>query len=237
MTLFLSHRGESDDAPENTLEAFQLAMDLDSDGIELDIRLSSDGQLICDHDGNLNRVAGVPLNVAEHTLDELRRHYPIPLLSEVFPLVRPGKMLQIEIKGSPELLPLLRETLDKASTESIDIVLSSFESESLKGAAELFPELPRVLLIDLKYHFGHLPTVEEVVALLQQCSATGISMRGNFDLKPEFVIALKNAGYRAVAWGITNDPLGLHMANIGIQAMTCNHAVALREQYRKELPA
>ena len=43
MTLFLSHRGESDDAPENTLSAFAIAMERDSDGIELDIRLTSDG--------------------------------------------------------------------------------------------------------------------------------------------------------------------------------------------------
>ena len=41
-TLFLSHRGESDDAPENTLAAFALAMERDSDGIELDIRMTSD---------------------------------------------------------------------------------------------------------------------------------------------------------------------------------------------------
>ena len=47
MTRFLSHRGESDDAPENTLSAYKLAMERDSDGIELDIRLTADGEAAC----------------------------------------------------------------------------------------------------------------------------------------------------------------------------------------------
>ena len=81
MTLFLSHRGESDDAPENTLNAFSLAMERDSDGIELDIRLSADGEVVCVHDETLERVAGAKLAVAEASLAELRyrgfrRHLP-----------------------------------------------------------------------------------------------------------------------------------------------------------------
>lgn len=76
MTLFLSHRGESDDAPENTMESFRLAMERDSDGIELDVRLSADGKAACFHDETLDRVAGVPLRVADSTLSEMRKYYP-----------------------------------------------------------------------------------------------------------------------------------------------------------------
>jgi len=62
--LFLSHRGESDDAPENTLRAFALAISRESDGIELDVRLTADKQVVCCHDEDLQRVAGVPVKVA-----------------------------------------------------------------------------------------------------------------------------------------------------------------------------
>ena len=64
--IFLSHRGESDDAPENTMQAYQLAMDRESDGIELDIHLSADGRVVCVHDADLKRVAGVPAVIAEN---------------------------------------------------------------------------------------------------------------------------------------------------------------------------
>ena len=97
MTLFLSHRGESDDAPENTLNAFSLAMERDSDGIELDIRLSADGEVVCVHDETLERVAGAKLAVAEASLAELRKFYPVPRLSEALAVLR--------IKGSSAACP------------------------------------------------------------------------------------------------------------------------------------
>ena len=73
MTRFLSHRGESDDAPENTLSAYKLAMERDSDGIELDIRLTADGEAACVHDETIERVSGVRLAVSDATLAALRQ--------------------------------------------------------------------------------------------------------------------------------------------------------------------
>lgn len=81
MTRFLSHRGESDDAPENTLSAYKLAMERDSDGIELDIRLTADGEAACVHDETIERVSGVRLAVSDATLAALR---PIPSGSVAF---------------------------------------------------------------------------------------------------------------------------------------------------------
>ena len=50
MSIILGHRGASGYAPENTLEAFRLAMDMGADGFELDVHLSKDGELIVMHD-------------------------------------------------------------------------------------------------------------------------------------------------------------------------------------------
>ena len=49
----------------------------------------------------------------------------------------------------------------------------------------------------------------------------------------DLVNELRAAGLRVVGWGVFNDELGLHLARTGVDAMTCNHAVALREKYRK----
>ena len=100
MALFLSHRGESDDAPENTLSAFALAMERDSDGIELDIRLTSDGFVVVVHDADLKRVAQNDAVVSATPLETLQSIHPVPLLTDVLALLKPGKHLQIELKGS-----------------------------------------------------------------------------------------------------------------------------------------
>ena len=129
-TLILSHRGESDDAPENTLAAFKLAMDRDSDGIELDVRMTADGKIICVHDASLLRVSGVDIEVSEHTYQELCTIHPVPLISEALDTLSPGKFMQIELKGKPFDLSELRELVDKHLKLGKLIGISSFEIEN-----------------------------------------------------------------------------------------------------------
>lgn len=231
--VFLSHRGESDDAPENTMSAYQLAMDRHSDGIELDIHLSADGRIVCVHDADLKRVAGVPAVIAEHTLAELRKIHPVPELHEVLAILRPGCVIQIELKSTAALLPELRPLLTPELCGKLSVRLSSFDPELLCEAADFFPELLRLLLIDLTGYFGHLPTADETAALLQRYRATGVSLRAGMEYTADFVRDLKARGLSVAGWGVVRDELGLHLAEIGVDAMTCNHAVALRKIWRR----
>lgn len=228
-TLFLSHRGESDDAPENTLQAFQLAMDRDSDGIELDLRLTSDHKLICFHDADLKRITGYDLTVADSTFEQLLKYHDIPLFSDALDILLQHKHMQIELKGSPELLPFVREILDR-TPERERFAISSFEQDTIAKAAEFFPDLPRLLLIDLRKEFGTFPDAASVISMLKplQCS---ISFRADPAADRKFVRELSAAGLRVVCWGVNSDELGLAMAELGVNALTCNHAVALREKY------
>lgn len=233
MTIFLSHRGESDDAPENTLRAFSLAMERDSDGIELDIRLTADGNVVCVHDETLERVAGVKLAVADASLAELRNHYPVPLLSEALALLRPGKHMQIELKGVQPLARPLKQVLEQWGGDRRSLALSSFEEETIRNAAEFFPDLPRLLLVDLKNRFGVFPSAEQVMDYLRKLHCTGVSFKATTEADAAFVAALHAEKFRVVSWGVFSDELGLAMAALGVDAMTCNHAVALRRRWRE----
>lgn len=233
MTIFLSHRGESDDAPENTLRAFSLAMERDSDGIELDIRLTADGDVVCVHDETLERVAGVKLAVADASLAELRNHYPVPLLSEALALLRPGKHMQIELKGVQPLARPLKQVLEQWGGDRRSLALSSFEEETIRNAAEFFPYLPRLLLVDLKNRFGVFPSAEQVMDYLRKLHCTGVSFKATTEADAAFVAALHAEKFRVVSWGVFSDELGLAMAALGVDAMTCNHAVALRRRWRE----
>ena len=228
-TLFLSHRGESDDAPENTLAAYQLAMERDSDGIELDLRLTRDRQVICCHDATLQRVSGVPLAVAEHPLAELRRHHHIPRFAEALDVLEADKHMQIEMKGSSEVLPFARDILAKYPHRE-RFAISSFEAATIRDAADFFPDRPRLLLCNLVKIFGRFPTAAEVVKHLAPLKC-GVSFKADAAATPEFVRELRDAGLRVVCWGVFDDELGIKMAEIGVDALTSNHAVALRGKY------
>ena len=228
-TLFLSHRGESDDAPENTLEAFQLAMLRESDGIELDLRLTADGQVVCFHDADLTRLAGVGLAVAETSLEELRKYWDIPLFAEALATLKPGRHMQIELKGDPKILPYASKIL-APFPEQERFAISSFEAETIRQAAEYFPHLPRLLLCDLRKKFGCFPTASEVIDFLAPYRC-GISFKADLAADADFVAALRAAGLRVVCWGVASNELGLAMAGRGVDALTCNHAVALRKKF------
>lgn len=231
-TLFLSHRGESDDAPENSAEAFALAMERDSDGIELDIRMTRDNKIVCVHDETLQRVAHSDLMVPEHTYEELCAVHPVPLISEALEILLPGKLIQIELKGKPFDLTELRLLTDQHLALGKKITISSFEVGTLEKANSVFGDVPRVLLLDLEQHFKHLPAPEEVVQFCRKHDFSGISFKADLRIGKDFVKALHSTGLRVVAWGVDTDEKGLAMAEAGVDALTCNHAVALREKAR-----
>lgn len=105
-----AHRGASAYAPENTLEAFKLAVDIGSDGIELDVQLSKDGELVVIHDEEIDRTSNGKGFVKDYTLKELKKFnfnhsnskyhkVNIPTLKEVFELLKSTEMdINVELK-------------------------------------------------------------------------------------------------------------------------------------------
>ena len=101
-TKVFAHRGASGYAPENTLEAFALAIRQGADGIELDVQLSSDGIPVVIHDETIDRVTDKTGYVKDYTLQELKEltvlkdRFPaynqskIPTLKEVLEAVKPS---------------------------------------------------------------------------------------------------------------------------------------------------
>lgn len=105
-----AHRGASGYAPENTLEAFQLAEAMKADGVELDVQMTRDGQLVVAHDETIDRVSNGSGYIKDMTFFQLRQfdfnkthpeyeHAKIPLLEDVLFLLRSSDMIiNIELK-------------------------------------------------------------------------------------------------------------------------------------------
>nr|WP_263972611.1 glycerophosphodiester phosphodiesterase family protein [Thermoanaerobacterium thermosaccharolyticum] len=111
-TLVIAHRGDSKNAPENTLSAFKRAVEVGSDGIEIDVQLCKDGHLVVIHDERVDRTTDGIGYVKDYTLSELKRlsagikfgkkfaDEKIPTLPEVFELLKnEDVLLNIEIKS------------------------------------------------------------------------------------------------------------------------------------------
>lgn len=157
----IAHRGSSAYAPENTLAAFTLAVDQAADAIELDAKLTSDGQVVVMHDDTVDRTTNGTGQVKSLSLKQLKRleigskflptHQPerIPTLSEVFEAVGSKILINIELTDYSSLTDDLSgkvAVLVKDYNLEARVMLSSFNIIALVKARKLLPSTQLGLL-------------------------------------------------------------------------------------------
>ncbi len=147
--LKIGHRGAKGHAPENTLMSFQKAIDLGVDGVELDVHLTSDDQLICIHDDTLNRTTSGNGLVSSFTLNELKMlridsHQEIPTLEEVFDLIDKKIFINIELKGkntAKSVVALIDLFIKEKNWTYNHFIVSSFDWIALQEVRSLDPKI------------------------------------------------------------------------------------------------
>lgn len=154
-TDIFAHRGASHYAPENTVPAFELAHQQGADGIELDVQLTKDGELVVIHDETIDRVSDGRGAVRDYTLEELKgfsfhNHMEqygkveIPTLREVLRLIkRWGMKLNIELKTGIYPYPGIEEkTLEMVRQEKVEkqVIYSSFNHYTIRRIRQLDPK-------------------------------------------------------------------------------------------------
>lgn len=155
-TKIFAHRGAAGYAPENTLEAFELAVKMGAHGIELDVHISKDGELVVTHDERIERVSNGFGYVKDLTLRELKAlvfnrthpeylHAKIPTLKEVLELIASTDLgINIELKNSLIEYPDLERRVVELAAGIIPIdriIFSSFNHQSMARMKELDPQL------------------------------------------------------------------------------------------------
>ncbi|MEJ5202837.1 MAG: glycerophosphodiester phosphodiesterase family protein, partial [Anaerolineales bacterium] len=158
-----AHRGASAHAPENTLAAFKLAVEHGADAIELDAKLSADGEVVVIHDQTVDRTTNGHGTVRKLKLEELKKldaglHFGarfsgerIPTLAEVFESIGKDLFINVEFTNyaSPgdELVVRVVELVRKYQLEE-RVLFSSFFAGNLIRAGNLLPEVPRGMLAE-----------------------------------------------------------------------------------------
>jgi glycerophosphoryl diester phosphodiesterase len=205
----VAHRGGAKLAPENTVAAFKKAIALGADAIELDIHLSSDGELVVLHDDTLDRTFGRPGVVQRMTAAELRAA-GVPMLRDVLKLS--GVKWIVEIKHphggrhhgiEEKLLQVLEGPLDR-------YVVITFDQQSLRRLHELKPDLATGFLFS---------TPQDAEAVKRDL---GVRYLGPYFrlVNPAFIKAAHDAGLKVNPWTVNEETDLRAMLDLGCDAIT-----------------
>ena len=239
---WISHRGESADAPENTLEAFALARRRRTDGSECDVHFTHDGKLVVCHDNTTERMGDRNLNV-ELTDAELVRSVDvsgkfrgqygavrIPFFADALKEIGPGRKFYIELKnGTPELAEGVKKELENGPLAPDQVVIISFSFGACAYAKKIMPQYRTLWLT------GADGPVEELVAKLKSAGLDGVDLhfRAENLTAPEAIGELHDAGLFMSVWTVDGTDDARRLIAAGVDAITSNRAAALRDELAK----
>ena len=157
--LIIAHRGASSYAPENTMAAFDLAIQMGACHLELDVHLTHDDYLVVIHDDTVDRTTNGTGPVASQTLAALQAldagawfgaaftGARIPTLAEVLACYQGRAHLHIELKGHTVRLPQRTVDLVRAHGMAQHVTFTSFQHTHLQTMRAYAPELPTGWLV------------------------------------------------------------------------------------------
>lgn len=234
MTLNIAHRGASAYAPENTIAAFDKAVEQGADAIELDLHLSRDGELVVIHDDTLDRTTDGSGPVHEQSLEELRRldagrwfgevfaGQRIPRLDEVLDRFAGKVQLALEIKAGSSVFPGIEEKVISALRECAAIdqtAVASFDHYALRRLKEIEPAIRTAALL--------VGRPVSLSALAGPAKADGLALEASFVTKTE-VEACRASGLQLVVW-VVNDPAQMrHFIKLGVDGIITDRPDLLR---------
>lgn len=207
-----AHRGASASEPENTLRAFQRALDLGVDGIELDVQATSDRVPVILHDRDLARTTNGTGHVDELALDDLQQldagqGETVPTLHDVLSLVGDRAHLDIEVKQAGierEIIAVLARCSD------VRYSISSFDWRVLEAFRSLSAEIdlwPLTVVVS-----------DAVFETASRLGSTAVALYAP-SYTTESADRLRAAGLNAMIWTVNDVPTARHMLQLGAAAL------------------
>ncbi len=134
--LIAAHRGDSRNAPENSISSIRFAINKEADFIEVDVRKTKDGVIVLNHDVNLRRVAGLPYNISDLTIAEISE-------------IDIGRLFSTKFTG--EKIPTLNDVLEEVKGEARLIVEIKPHAPGREIAAEIVKLIEEHEMLDDVY--------------------------------------------------------------------------------------
>lgn len=245
LPLIIAHRGESYDAPENTLSSINLAWERGAEAVEIDVRLTVDNQVVVIHDKSTKRIGNKNERVKNQTLEQLREldfgswksekfaNERIPILSEVFQTVPNGKKIIVEIKSSEKIITHLVAEIKNSGLQDYQIEIISFKYDVLKQIKKELPQLIMLYLVDLDYTWMtkvFSPPVDKLIEKVNNANLDGLNVWAGKLLTERFVSTVKWQKLLLYVWTVNDPTNAKKLADWRIDAITTDRAQWLKKQ-------
>lgn len=238
--LIFGHRGASAYAPMNTIPAFELAYEQGADGIELDVHLTKDGELIIVHDFTIDHTTDSEGIVTEKTLAELKSldagswfdekftGAKLPTLDEVFDAVGHKLYINVEIKtlspdgdGTEESVVACIKKHNMAER----VIVSSFNPYVLKRFRPLAPEIPIGYLI-------HPATVSDISKLVLQADEYEALHPFHEMIDDSYLTLAKKHNYIVNTWTVNETEIATNLVSKGVRGIMTDYPDMMLEELK-----
>ncbi|GHB10503.1 glycerophosphodiester phosphodiesterase [Salinicola rhizosphaerae] len=227
-----AHRGSSHKAPENTLASMNQAIADGADYLELDVRLTGDGQVVVSHDNNLRRLTGVDSRIDRMTLAEVEQvdvgsyfgdafvGERIPTLRQVLDNARGKIDLYVELKPEPgDAQTLARKVIALIKARQMDdhAVIASLSPPVIDDVKAIDEVIPATLFVQFVLP-GALRTTPADIIGLRHTQAT-----------PGLLRAIHRSGRRVAVWTVNNTGDMSRYIDMGVDNIITDRPDALAE--------
>jgi glycerophosphoryl diester phosphodiesterase len=228
-----------DSAPENTLPAFRNAFEKGADGVELDVRLTSDGQLVVFHDRSLGRSCYGRGLVTNTTLEEMRsldvgewyspgfRGTQAPTLDEVFELLPHHYLINVEMKAVIDGMRLIAHRVAEVIRRHQrwgSTLVASFNPISLWELRKIEPDIMR----------GYIWSRRHPPPIRSRCFSRLVRAQwydpANDSYNPGLMRKMRAQGVRTLAWDVDFGCDLSRMASARLDAAVTNNLNSLLRQ-------
>ena len=223
--MVIAHRGALSYAPENTLAAFDLDIQMGVGDLELDVHATSDGHLVVIHDDTVDRTTNGSGSVTSHTLATLASldagswfHTKftgerIPIFENVLERYKDRAHIHTEIKGRSAELSRRTVDLIRRFGMAKQVTITSFQKARLEEIRAFAPELPTGWLV--------ADASDERIAEARTLGLTQLCPRAD-TVTREMVHRLHAEGLVVRAWGVATEDLMRQVVQAGVDGMTVN---------------
>ena len=209
---------------ENTIESVQKAIELNVDGIEIDVFKSKTGELVVYHDPFLSRLSNSNAFIEQISLDSIKKieligGYFIPTLKEIVDIIPEKIFLNIELKGQDTAFETNKIVINYLNTYNFPVskfIISSFRWDELKKIRSFNKDIPIAILVDSLYK------IDDAIKLAKQINAVALNPNKEFITK-EIVNKIQSKNIKVYPYTI-NTPRNIRkMRSMGVDAIITDY--------------
>ena len=224
----IAHRGFSAKAPENTVEAFELAWKSGADACELDIHLTADGEVVVIHDKDTKRTfPGENKVIAKTKLADLKE---LPTLAQALATLPADRgRFVIEIKTGPEIVPALVKVLEPLRERAKQLAIISFQKDACAAAKKALPWIPVLQLSGSKDKKKEPVDLSKLIAQAKAANLDGLDLGADWSWSETMVARIHAAGLQAVVYTINKPADIARYAKLGLDGITTDDPVMAKK--------